>query len=496
MKQLLLTQQERSYIRHYLKKEARLGIVVILILCLFVMGFLIPSPLIHLALELFGGIYEEAMSENTALVFISICILAYLLPLYLFRFLMKRNSGDLYLSLPMERKRLFYVHYLIGIGFLAAASFIILILYSFFWVMSDASASTALSTYGIGYTKDFLTYFFLHCWFIVLGCCLYTFFTFLIIRCHTLSDAISVACLYTLLPLFVYYACAAFLNNVGNEILVSVSSYIAENSGIVHFLNLMAATLSIPWQMNQWLQLISGNMFLSYTFELLLIDGIIWIFVAVGCFLGAQKAFVRIRSELSEQPTDAFITYPLLIPLFTLLLLLAAQGSSIISVATVMIALAYMLAEFFAQRRISFSWRKLLQLFILIGISNLLFFLLVQTKLFGTVKEVPQIEGIETANIEVYDYHTYQYYESTMPSNKQLKQIREYHQQLVDKLSRNHGSDEYDTSAWYYTITFRYYDSDDTVITRTYPLYEKDQEYLKQLMDEWTKQEIITPIQE
>ena len=116
---LRLNRQEKQYAKHYVQTNMRLAIVVVMVLCLFVLGLLIPEQLIGIPLFLFDGslgYYHEV--GGMAMFFISICILAYLLPLFQFRFLMKRSHSDLYLSLPMERKRLFYVHYVIGLLFI------------------------------------------------------------------------------------------------------------------------------------------------------------------------------------------------------------------------------------------------------------------------------------------------------------------------------------------------------------------------------------------
>ena len=163
MKQLLLTNTELSYLKYYIKKEARLGITAIIILALFVSGLLLPGALVKIGLILFGGQFDDYSGsgwESMSRVFISVCILAYLLPLYLFRFLMNRSGNDLYLSLPIERKRLFYVHYIIGLFYLITISLLLLLGYSLF--------VNTLSIYQISSAESF-SYILLNIYFIEIG---------------------------------------------------------------------------------------------------------------------------------------------------------------------------------------------------------------------------------------------------------------------------------------------------------------------------------------
>lgn len=88
---LRLSEQERQYAVHYIQNNLRLAVVTAIILCLFVIGLLIPAEAMIIPLTLFGGgdVGTEA-TNGVAMLLISICMLAYGVPLFQFHFLMKR----------------------------------------------------------------------------------------------------------------------------------------------------------------------------------------------------------------------------------------------------------------------------------------------------------------------------------------------------------------------------------------------------------------------
>lgn len=495
MKQLLLTKKETSYIKHYFRKEARLGIATIIILTLFVYGFLVPNPLISFALSIFGGkfhSYSGVEWEGLSTVFIAVCILAYILPLYVFRFLMNRSGNDLYLSLPIERKRLFYLHYIIGLIYLVVASFILLILYCLF-----IDIPTILQVRS-GMSVGTLFYFILNMYFILLGCCLYTFFTYLVIRCHRLLDAIFIGIAYTVLPVLIYYAAITLCENAADAALISYGYGEDIIEGIRNFLEIPVIAFSIPIQMNLWVQYFAS--YASQTavgIEILLLDGIIWIVIAIICYLKAAAAFERIRSEQSGQITDAFITYPLLIPLVTLLLLMFLQRNALITTATCAIGVAYMLANFIAKRKIAFSLRSLLLFLCLAACSYLLFFTLSSTKLFHTVSETPNVDEIDSVTIEITEYGLQQtpsensmYYMGTSESFDKLKYIIEEHQKLSEYAQPNMDK----ATPCEFTVYYQYHKKNNHSMDRMYVFYEKDRDFIEALVNRWVQKSIIQNI--
>lgn len=491
MKQLLLSKSEAAYVKHYFQKEKRLGCAVFIIMGLLVLGYILPTPILDFGLSLFGGtpsFFGEADSRNLSLVFLAICILAYVLPLYLFRFLMSRSGNDLYLSLPIERKRLFYVHYLTGLIYLVSASFLLLIIYCMFSGIGDISQISG------GFFSGIVIYFLLNCGFILLGCCLYTFFTYIVVRCHTLLDGVIMGIIYTVLPLFIYYAATALCYHVIDDSLISITDN--SDNTISGFLDLLVAALSIPWQMNLWIKLFCYHELTGvYTFELLILCGIVWLIIAIACFIGAGKRFMRIRSEQSGQATNAFITYPLLIPLITFLMLIGLQGNFPISIATIAIAVCYLLANFFAERKIRISIKRLLLFGALALSSYLLFMTLSTTHMFGTLQEIPSPKQIES--IEFHDFHAG--YDSNLSylgqssDPQKIATFIEYHKKIVE-IAKQH--DDKSFLNWRYCISFTYKTKDHKTIERSYVFYEQDMNLIAELLKECQKQALIQQIKE
>lgn len=484
MRQLLLNQSEILYFKHYFQKEMRLGCALFIILTLFVLGFLTPKPLINLGLIFFGG--KDSSASDLSLVFIAICLLAYSLPLYLFRFLMKRSSNDLYLSLPIERKRLFYVHYLIGLIYLTAVSFLLLIIFCIFKGLNFIDILQA----EFGYM---MVYFILNCGFILLGCFLYTFFTYLTVRCHTIVDAMAMGIIYTLLPVVIYICVVTFGEHVINDTLVSVISVLSTESLFEGFLDSMTVMLSIPAQMQHWLLLLSPEWDSGCSIEILCLSGVIWFIFAAGCFNGAQKAFVRLRSEQCGQVSDVFFTYPLLIPLITFILLVGMQRKQIMTIATIVIALGYMLANFLAWRRIHFSIRRCLLFIAMASLSYLLYITCASTNMFGMVKEIPSLDQIEKVDIDIMQNYQDEYYGFSGKSVESYKLIHflEFQGEIVE-LAKHQNKDQLDE--WYYQISFQYVTKDNQSIYRLYVFPKAEAERVAALLKKWQEQKLIEKV--
>lgn len=399
---LLLDHQEYIYMRHYIRTNRRLLLVVIIVLGLLVSGMLFSDIAMNAGFGLMGlsysyGTYDTQSMEQFQNLMLAICILAYLIPLYQFHFLMKRSSSDLYLSLPIRRERLFYVHYLAGAAGLVLISIIEALIYFLFHFY-------ALSVPGI------LLFMIL----MILGVCLYTFFTFLVLKCQSLLDAILICMIYTFLPVIFHVAIQCFISNVGDSILKAVQwsgPYIAYEEIISYVTTL----LSVPWLMNRWIYLIAQ----SVTLPLLaiILYTIVWVCFSVSCFFWARKSFVILKSEDSEQPSASFLTYPLIIPALTLAIMLGIGKGTIFSIPLVLLFPFYLIAYFAAQRKIKITWKQLAPFVVCLLFSVAAFRLSVETDLFHIITELPEIEEYKSARLSVDIIHNQQRDDQIYESN-------------------------------------------------------------------------------
>jgi len=478
-KEFLLTPQEKMYANHYLQTHKRLALVVILILMLFVLGFIVPSFFVQLALAMFGGRMDtnDDFVMFVSLWLIAICILAYLLPLFQFQFLMKRTSSDLYLSLPIERKRLFYVHYIIGLLFILTASLIL-----------------AVPILLISFSLRFFCLVFLLLLLIlmILGCCLYTFFTNLVIRCHTILDAMMICGLYTILPVFVFTCLSSFFKGICMQILTSDIMDWNVLTNINASLSYIGSLLSIPWQMNHWTQFIFFHLSKDITAQLfyLVMDLLLWILFAIVCFRNARKCFVNIRSEESEQPVKSFLTYPILIPVVTFLLVLGFGEGAFISLGLIIGLIVYLIAYFFAQRKISWDWRKIAVYVGIVLICALCHRIMLETKVFGMVTEIPARDQIGSVYVNVNAYSI----DSVSDGSSQIKQGESgwiSQETTVDALLKDiedmtsyaatKDGNDYDGGL----VQIQYKMKDGTFVERMYWFAGVHRSYLEQLYAKW-----------
>lgn len=480
---LRLSAQEQQYAKHYIQTHFRLAMVVIIVLCLFVLGLLLPESLIMLPLSFFtGSISGIADEEGLPLFFISICILAYVLPLFQFRFLMQRSGSDLYLSLPMERKRLFYVHYGIGLVFLVTCALVELLV-----MICFAGPS------GNGLNELELNGRFVCGVYILLGICLYTFFVALVMHCHRILDGMLICIIYTILPVLIYYSLQLFLYHAQNSVMFAdsfVSYNTVEDAAASHDMIFMfASLLSIPWQMNSWLDVAYGSFGDSLSF--LAAALIAWMIVAVLCYLHARDKMVRMRSELSGQPTQSLLTYPLLIPVLALLFVMAFGNGSIISFPILMILVIYLFAYCFAKRKLTFDVRTLLVYMAIVLISSGLYHLIGKNHWFQTIHEFPTADGIEYMQIEVCvrsDITEFHYKMTDAISDPvAIKSLIQDQEALAKRHEKIPTHESWDT-----TVTFYYHENGKvTVLNYTYNKDMAKQEAVDEMLAKWQKQKLL-----
>ena len=483
IRDLRFSEQETAYAKHYLKMNARLAVMTAVILILFVLGYLMPSVLIYASLSMFGGVSTKLIetSEWIATFFISICMLAFLLPLYQFRFLMKRSSSDLYFSLPIERNRLFYVHYWIGLGYMGCVSLLICL----------PALLNATWRYPIFMMMLLILILF------VLGICLYTFFTFLVVRCHTMLDALIVCIVYTLLPVLVYYAMMNLIRIAGNDALYAVyhesaifSVYRGSDLPMESFVRMFEGLISVPWQMNEWVKLFSERITgFNGTMLCLAIEFLLWIIIAFVCYRSGALCFVRIKSEESEQTTRSALTYPLLIPLVTFLLLLMMSEGSICSWMVWFLFAGYLIAHFFAKRKIKVDWKTIAIYVALVLMSSAVYHTMVETKLFHQLYEIPQTNDIESITVELSCYErNISVYSDEIRSQKQIQTVVEANETWLPMTTKETSWDD----LWG-VVVVQYQLKDGTLCMRQYDFSYQAQDDMEKVLDSWLNEGLVKP---
>lgn len=478
---LKLDEHEKTYIKQYIKTNMRLIIVSVIILTLVVRN-LVPNSIINIAFRVLGDYHYGQTQGYFNQLFMVVCVMAYMVPLYQFRFLMKRSSCDLYLSLPISRERLFDLHYLIG------ALFILVI----------GLFEGGLVLMGVALAKGItLLSMVLVVLFCVLGICLYSFFAMIVVRCNTMLDAIVVTGLFTMIPLMLHNAIQSFLVSVESEVLVAMASY---SSDMLY--NQLAQTItsfiSIPWLLHLWVYVADyGEYALSYI--LLIVSTLYWFLLGSACYCWGKRFFVKSKGEDREQRTTAFLTYPFLIPAFAFVLLLQFGVGKWAWISIVIIGIIYVIALFFAQRSIRISIKHMIIYVAMVGFIVVGYQACVNTSLFHTIQEVPAVEDVISVELEVQIYdkskndtgQNMPIYGVTskgqIEDTAAIQKILKGNEEIVKNIQKKESHNE-NLYGW---INLNYTDRDFNQIYRSYRISKKEEiEYIEALIEDWINQGI------
>ena len=385
------------YLKYQVKSNRRTLIMLTAVLFLMIPFYLFITK------EQFDSYYAGDQSSNALKALIecsTVCgfILAFVVPIYQFRFLYKKQMNDLYLSLPMKRSKLFLVQYLYGL-----AAWIIPLIINFLlgylvvWFCTDINA-ISISTLRYEVWLMFLIL-------LITLTVQYTVVTFFSIKCNHMLDSILINGLYVILPVLFYGALNTFLGNQTAELLeIRAWDSFAFQTEIIKFLSLpMYYLTSVLYSLETTL-LVNGVavqlQFTSMSFGILMY----WILLGLGIFYLSRKAFIQKKEELCEQRTEVWMTYPFIILSGTFLLILVAINSdwSQMLIAMVFIFIAYCGILFFSQRKIKLKIKDMIIFIALFGVAYGAGFVFQNTSGFGLVEEYPSATKVEYANVSMF----------------------------------------------------------------------------------------------
>lgn len=496
------SETEKAYAKYCLKSNTRLIVITMIILYLMMNQNLFTGAAVNAAVSVFvRGTFVSYYGNGidiTSLYLLAFAVgtLAFLLTLYQFRFLMKKTSCDLYMSLPIERNRLFYVQYMMGAGALVSMSSLV------YFLLGVLNQNQLLN---LGLFAGF-------CFIQVAGLLLYTFFSWICIQCSTLFDTIVVMVLYTIIPFILMLTLRAFYSLLMNSILVS--ELWGVSGDITDVLWVFNNFISLPWLMRSGLYLLEcffNGGYLYYGISTTMVWGYIaasvsWLLVGIYLYTSARSMFHQRKSEVSEQRTIGFLTYPVLLPLFvtSLLLLCGVSFGSIIWV--ILIFFVYVGSYFLVKRKICFH-RKMLYQFISIAIGiGAMQWMLIETNIFGFVQEIPKKEDITSITVYVTTAQSTQYspdegqtiynsgaYTTTTMSSEEImdqtivNEVLEEHEKLLPLAKKYDYKDSYGVRIHYHLK------GDLNIVVRSYGFSGENTKYAKQLMERWQKEKLIKP---
>ena len=178
---------------YYIKKRW-----IVLLIATFLT--LLVSIVVMANSDIFRTYYNGSVSlNNTGIIYLSVvvAVFASLIPIYEFTFKMRKNSIDLFYSLPVKRYKLFLTKYLIGLLELFIIFTVSFIYVLIFVIISYNKNKEILITYGIQFNIIYyLPYYFS---ILAIGALLFTWVSFFYTRGNTVFDGL----LLTALSVFV-----------------------------------------------------------------------------------------------------------------------------------------------------------------------------------------------------------------------------------------------------------------------------------------------------
>ena len=320
----------KSYFRHLVKNN-RIALVFFAILY----GLIVFST----------GISEDYESTLMTAYALSM-ILAFVLPVYLLRWVHSRKSADIYASLPISRKEMLAATLLFSflvptVCFLVFGGLVSLIGFS----------SAKISTYALllahtAFSTLCIILFNAACW----------------LAANNSIDGIILLGSYTLMPVMIAVCLSSFLS--------SVSPVIFSRPGKLYLLSPLFASIHNA----DTIVHLNDPDYFNYGYDGISVWplGIIMAVIAVIAALTLKKNFIDRKMERAEQLSDRFFAYPFVIGVYTAFILLMLCADIFSSSITLLIILAvfavYMISQFVYRRQLKPTVKMILSFVVCLAV--------------------------------------------------------------------------------------------------------------------------------
>lgn len=334
----------KSYL-HWLS-DSHKNISIFLLIIEVILGFL-PYFMTSVNSYNIAETVQQSYKTGIASVTIASIVAALILPILMFSYIHKKNSIDLYFSLPVSRKD----------------QLITTIFFSWLTIFGSFLISTLLIWIFYGSASmSFGNWLILQPWMAYGILVILLFTTCIYSLTNNIPDGFIIVCAYALLP---------FLIGITNE--TFVSNMVAGNP---------YAETSDFWIYFSPLWMTGGNLaglchISGFSFSPSYIP-VLTLFLVVSC-IGLNSNFIKRKSERAEQISDSVFAYPFIGNAYLLLLLLMSAFSTISNssygfdlIFYFLLLLCYVIASFIYQRSVRFHLRYLIGYGVCFGLSFLI----------------------------------------------------------------------------------------------------------------------------
>lgn len=424
-------------------------------------------------------------------------ILAFGMPIYLFRYLMQKRSTDLYYAMPITKGRFFLLQFLLG-------ALCVL-------VLPAIAYGIALSINTPYY--DSLPYTL----FMILPCgglsfALYCIVTYFTLKCNNLWDACVVNLGYLVAPLMLYVGVSSIAQSAVNLQLIGDYGSSQEILASDVLLNIVSLPATLVYFCSGMCQAVYDNGTLGESVWNVFIhaEGIHVSYILYWMVLGtvlaclAYRVYKKRPQEDSEQRTTAKQCYPALIVVVTIALLFASdisygfQNLSLINLAIVLILFWTMVC--FAKRKVQFTKGMAVSFLGMCALANGLTFVFVSSNGFGRIHELPDISEVTSVDVRLYsaddkisvppNYKLYEEFKGVLigsismdniKDSEVIQDVYEVQNAIVEQIE----DENFFNVRYEYEIIIIYMEEDGSRITRSYSFTESYYDELKPLIEEW-----------
>ena len=285
----IMNRNTKSYVQYFFKSNRRL--LILMCVGLFI---IMPFAIINSA----SGEVEIDNSSLPGCIFvfslIGTFLVAGIMPMFTWRFLYKKTSCNMYLSLPITRKKFFVVQYLLG------AVFGLIPLYLNFvieFLLLGFFTSIALFDFFVYFVVLLIPFFIT-----------YTILTMIAVKCNNFADAVVMSAAYLILPFVLYLAIVMFMDYQASDLLIANSSTSLINEIMPE--GTMLSALSFPVSLTISLAWFVFDGFeMAYESIVNLITTGVWCLLGIVAFYISMRGFILRKEEESQHHTTSYLMY-------------------------------------------------------------------------------------------------------------------------------------------------------------------------------------------
>ena len=448
-----------SYFKYLVKRYWRLELVISVILFMF----LTVSNVISIGTNeyVYGSVSAASITAYDSILFtlyimtmLLSCGLSCFTPIYLNYYLYRKQSSDLYLSLPMKREKMFDVHFLYGcVSVLLPTIICYMIPVIALWMNGMRFSFVPLQMLAF---------------IILINMILQCINTLLSVKANKLLDAIVAVFGFIIVPLVILLSISLSSNVLLNKVLIGYTAWMDE----LTYLDVISYIISLPYVAFGSFENVGVSVYQIMMKSSSMFYLIWWIIVGIVSILYARACYQKKPWEQSEQYTSSKLIYPLMIhaglSAILVMITLIEEFSTSKIILLGMTFLGYLVAMFFAKRSIKFKWKYVLVFAMIFGCASLFTWSFEATKAYGLIQETPHVTEIQKVRVSISFWEDEVYDEHKILATSD--QFDDYYR-LIEALPEKCKDDDNDILG---SVLFVYELKDGSEIYRDYNLCNKD----------------------